>query len=75
MKSINHKEGINEGVVPINRKGSQGGLVLKSEKNIKIGKGKDGKYRDSNREMHIWNEKENDEHVCSPSCIASKYAF
>ncbi|KAL5054058.1 hypothetical protein RYX36_034740 [Vicia faba] len=43
-KSMNQ----NEGVVPVNRKG----------KNIKVEKGKDGKYCDSHHEMQIWNERE-----------------
>ncbi|CAL5213847.1 unnamed protein product [Lathyrus oleraceus] len=59
MNSLNRNEVINEGgVVLVNGKPSRGGLVIKSGKNIKNGKGKGGKYRDSHHEMHIWNERE-----------------
>lgn len=59
MNSLNRNKVINEGgVVLVNGKPSRGGLVIKSGKNIKNGKGKGGKYRDSHHEMHIWNERE-----------------
>ncbi|KAI5385592.1 transcription factor bHLH95 [Lathyrus oleraceus] len=59
MNSLNRNEVINEGgVLLVNGKPSRGGLVIKSGKNIKNGKGKGRKYRDSRHEMHIWNERE-----------------
>ncbi|KAI5381342.1 hypothetical protein KIW84_UN0817 [Lathyrus oleraceus] len=59
MNSLNRNQVINEGgVVLVNGKPSRGGLVIKSGKNIKNGKGKGGKYRDSHHEIHIWNERE-----------------
>ncbi|CAK8578195.1 unnamed protein product [Lathyrus sativus] len=58
MNSMNQDEVINDGEVPVNGKRSRGEPVIKSGRNIKNQKGKDGKYHDSHHEMHIRNERE-----------------
>ncbi|CAK8577478.1 unnamed protein product [Lathyrus sativus] len=57
-KSMNQKEGISEGEVPVNRKRSRGGVVIRTENNIKNGDDNGGKYRNSDKEMHILTERE-----------------
>ncbi|CAI8618442.1 unnamed protein product [Vicia faba] len=57
-KSINQKCGINEGEVLVNKKRSRGGVVIRTENNITNEKEKDGKYRNSNKELHILNERD-----------------
>ncbi|CAL5213144.1 unnamed protein product [Lathyrus oleraceus] len=57
-KPMNKKEGINEGGVFMNRKRSRGGVVIRTENNITNAEDKDGKYRNSNKKMHILTERE-----------------
>ncbi|XP_058730259.1 transcription factor bHLH95-like isoform X2 [Vicia villosa] len=57
MKSLNHKEGPNEGEVRVNKKRSRDKAVIRSE-NDTNGGGKDEKYRDPDHEMHILTERE-----------------
>lgn len=57
MKSLNHKEGLNEGEVLVNKKRSRDGVVIKSENDTKE-EGKDEKYRDPDHEIHILTERE-----------------
>ena len=57
MKSLNHKEGLNEGEVHVNKKQNRVEVVIRSENDIKDG-GKDGIYRDLDHEMHILAERE-----------------
>ncbi|CAJ2650189.1 unnamed protein product [Trifolium pratense] len=58
VKSTNQNEEINEGEALANKKRKRGGAVTRSESNTTIGEGKDGKYRDSDHEMHILTERE-----------------
>jgi hypothetical protein len=58
MKSMNQTKEISEGEALTNKKQKWGGALTKSESNTIIGEGKDGKYRDSNHEMHILTERE-----------------
>ncbi|XP_050897749.1 transcription factor bHLH95, partial [Lathyrus oleraceus] len=57
MKSFNHKEGLNQGEVHVNKKQNRVGVVIRSENDIKGG-GKDEIYRDLDHEMHILAERE-----------------
>ncbi|KAL5055380.1 hypothetical protein RYX36_036062 [Vicia faba] len=51
VKSLNHKKRLNEGEVVVNKKRSR-------DENDINGKGNDGKYHDSDYEMHILTERE-----------------
>ncbi|CAK8575456.1 unnamed protein product [Lathyrus sativus] len=57
MKSLNHKEGLNEGEVHVNKTQSRDGVVIRSENDINGG-GKDEIYRDLDHEMHLLAERE-----------------
>ncbi|KAI5391199.1 hypothetical protein KIW84_076163, partial [Lathyrus oleraceus] len=57
MKSFNHKEGLNEGEVHVNKKQNRGGVVIRNENDINSG-GKDEIYRDLDHELHILAERE-----------------
>ncbi|CAK8575294.1 unnamed protein product [Lathyrus sativus] len=57
MKSLNHKEGLNEGEVHVSKKQSRGEVVIISENDINGG-GKGEIYRDLDHEMHLLAERE-----------------
>lgn len=57
-KPMNEKEGINEVEVHVNKKPSRGGAVIRTENNIANGEKKDGRYCDSEKEVHIFTERE-----------------